>query len=240
MNAAARRSPPRFSPLGRWNQVSPGDVRTQLRRAFARWGLPARFRVDNGWPWGSRGDWPTELALWLIGLGVGMIWNTPRRPQENGVVERSQRTARCWCEPATCASPEELESRLQRMDQLHREVYPVRNRQSRLALYPGLAHSGRPYTQEGEARLWQWPRVTADLAGRVVMRRVSRNGMVSLYNHDHYVGNAHRNKDVYVTFDPQTNEWGFADAQGRELRHKQAQQITPERVMALDITDRRK
>ena len=139
-----------------------------------------------------------------------------------------------------CLAGPELESRLQRMDQLHREVYPVAQLPKSPGALSGLAHSGRPYTQEGEARLWQWSRVTADLVGRVVMRRVSRNGMVSLYNHDHYVGNAHRNKNVDATFDPQTNEWVFADAQGRELRHKQAQQITPERVMALDITDRRK
>jgi transposase InsO family protein len=92
MSAAARRSGPRFSPLGAWNQVPPADVRDQLRLAFARWGLPGRLRVDNGAPWGSKGDWPTELALWLIGLGVGVTWNTPRRPQENGVVERSQGT----------------------------------------------------------------------------------------------------------------------------------------------------
>ena len=50
--------------------------------------MPVRFRVDNGWPWGSRGDFPTELALWMIGLGIGMHWNNPHRPQENGVVER--------------------------------------------------------------------------------------------------------------------------------------------------------
>jgi hypothetical protein len=43
-----------------------------LRRAFADWGRPERFRVDNGVPWGSWGDLPTDLALWLIGLGVGV------------------------------------------------------------------------------------------------------------------------------------------------------------------------
>jgi hypothetical protein len=81
MNAAARRSGPRFSPQGRWNQVTPEEVRVQLRHALSRWGRPEYIRVDNGSPWGSKGDFPTELAMWLIGLGIGMIWNTPRRPQ---------------------------------------------------------------------------------------------------------------------------------------------------------------
>lgn len=215
------------------------DVRDHLRQAFARWGLPGRFRVDNGVPWGSKGDWPTELALWLIGLGVGMIWNTPSRPQENGVVERSQGTARRWCEPWTCPSPEDLRARLERMDRLHREVYPYRGQRSRLACYPGLAHSGRPYAPEWEDQLWDWGRVTASLSGYVVVRRVNRKGMVSLYNRGHYVGRVHQGKEVYVTFDPETNEWVFSDALGRELRHKAAQEISPERVMALDVTERR-
>jgi hypothetical protein len=42
-----------------------------------------------------------------------------------------------------------------------------------------------------------------------------------------------------VRFDPETNEWVFSDALGRELRHKTAKEISPERVMALDVTERR-
>src|SRR4051812_35791675 len=128
MSAAARCSGPRFSPQGRWNQVAPEGVRGQLRVAFSRWGLPATMRVDNGFPWGSKGDFPTELGLWLIGLGIGMIWNTARRPQENGVVERSQGTGNRWCEPATCPSAAALQARLEEMDRLYREAYPYRER----------------------------------------------------------------------------------------------------------------
>ena len=239
MSAAARRSRPRFSPQGRWPQVPPAEVRDQLRRAFSRWGLPQHIRVDNGSPWGSKGDFPTELALWLIGLGVGMIWNTPNRPQENGVVERSQGTGNRWCEPWTCEAPAELQARLERMDQLHREVYPYRGRLSRLAYHPGLAHSGRVYAPESEADLWDWGRVATHLSLYVAVRRVNQNGGVSIYNRGYHVGRVFQGQDLYVTFDPQTNEWVFSDASGRELRHKTATEISPERVMALDVTDRR-
>ena len=87
-------------------------MQAALRDAFSRWGRPERFRVDNGTPWGSAGDWPTDLALWLIGLGIGMVWNPPRRPQDNGVIERSQGTGKRWGEPATCADARELQRRL--------------------------------------------------------------------------------------------------------------------------------
>jgi hypothetical protein len=197
------------------------------------------MRVDNGSPWGSKGDFPTELGLWMIGLGIGMIWNTASRPQENGVVERSQGTGNRWCEPRTCESPAELQGRLEKMDQLHREVYPYRERLSRMAYYPGLVHSGRPYSEESEADLWDWNRVTTHLSGYVGVRRVNQNGDVSIYNRAYHVGVRFQGQDVYVAFDPETNEWVFSDASGRELRHKPAREITPERVMALDVTVRR-
>jgi len=232
-------STPRFSPLGAWAQVPPGAVRDQLRRAFARWGLPGRLRVDNGVPWGSWGDYPTDLALWIIGLGVGVHWNHPRSPQENGVVERSQKTSYRWSEPWTCASPAELQARLDRMDQMYREVYPYRGRRSRSATFPGLAHSGRPYDATQEAAVWEWSRVADHLATYVVVRRVDSKGMVSLYNRGHYVGQIHRGKDVYVMYDPNRTEWLFADREGRQLRSQPADQLSPQRVMDLDVTHRR-
>jgi hypothetical protein len=214
-------------------------VRDQLRRAFVQWGLPGRLRVDNGVPWGSWGDFPTDLALWLIGLGVGVHWNHPRSPQENGVVERSQKTSNRWCEPWTCDSPAELQARLDRLDRLYREVYPYRERLSRSAYFPGLAYSGRPYDSAQEAAIWEWSRVADHLATYVVVRRVDSKGMVSLYNRGHYVGQIHRGKEVYVMYDPNRNEWLFADRDGRQLRSQPADQLSRQRVMDLDVTHRR-
>jgi hypothetical protein len=104
--------------------------------------------VDNGVPWGSAGDLPTDLALWLIGLGVGVDYNPPRTPQDNGVVERSQGTAKRWGEPHACDSPEELRRRLAVMDEIQRQEYPSVAGRSRSEAYPGLAHSGRAYAPE--------------------------------------------------------------------------------------------
>jgi transposase InsO family protein len=219
--------------------VPPAAVREQLRLAFARWGLPRRLRVDNGAPWGSTGDFPTELALWVIGLGVEMRWNAPRAPQENGVVERSQGTSGRWCEPRTCATAAELQERLDRMDRLHREVYPYREGLSRMAYFPGLAHSGRPYAPDSEETLWEWSRVAEHLPTYVLVRRVDRSGLVSLYNRGRYVGKIHQGKDVYVMYDPGRNEWFFTDLEGRQLRRQPADELSRERVMGLEVTHRR-
>jgi hypothetical protein len=236
----ARCSTPRCSPLGNWPNVALHAVRGAIRRAFTRWGLPLRLRVDNGTPWGSWGEFPTDLSLWLIGLGVGMHWNNPRSPQENGVVERSQGTSARWCEPWTCRSSEELQERLDRIDRLYREVYPYRDRLSRLEYFPGLEHSGRLYDLAREPQLWQWSRVAAHLAGYVVTRKVDSTGQVSLYSRGHYVGVVHRRKEVHVMYDPNRNEWVISDRGGTQLRSLPADWLSPQSVMDLEVTHRRK
>ncbi len=134
-----------FSPQGYFTQVPSGMVQAELRRCFKRWGRPASVRVDNGNPWGSCGDLPTPLALWLIGLGVDVIWNPPRRPQDNGVVERSQGVAWNWAEPDRCHDAAKLQWRLDQEDRVQRECYPYGSFRSRLEAYPSLRHSGRLY-----------------------------------------------------------------------------------------------
>jgi transposase InsO family protein len=140
-------------------------VQQVLRSALARWGLPRRLRVDNGKPWGSWSDLPPVLALWLIGLGIDLLWNDPRCPQQNGVVERSQGTAKRWAEPHACQAVAELRARLDEDDRLQRERYPLAQGRSRWELFPGLAHSGRPYREGDEAGVWRLGRVRDHLAG---------------------------------------------------------------------------
>jgi transposase InsO family protein len=229
-----------FSPRGRWSQVPPADVQADVRAAFARWGLPERFRVDNGVPWGSRGDLPTDLALWLIGLGVAVDWNPPRRPQDNGVVERSQGTGKRWAEPGACDTLEELQGRLEEMDDIQRQEYPSLGGRSRLATYPALAHSGRTYALACEEEAWDLATVAAHLSLYVVRRHVDTKGMASLYGRNHYVGVIHKGKDVHVMFDPVILGWVVVDAEGRELRHWAAPEISRERIVGLQVTHRRK
>jgi len=214
-------------------------VQAELRRAFARWGLPAALRVDNGGPWGSAGDLPPDLALWLLGLGIDVWWNAPHTPTQNGVVERSQGTGRRWAEPERCATVAELQRRLQALDAVQREAYPSIAGQSRTAAYPGLAHSGRPYSAAWERQQWEHARVLGHLAGYAVPRRVDKNGDVSLYHRPHYVGSLHRGRSVYVMVDPQRVEWVFADAQGRQLRTQPATELAAERIRTLTVTNRR-
>ena len=210
-----------------------------LRELFAQRGRPEQLRVDNGVPWGSHGDLPTDLVLWLAGLGVAVKANRPRRPQDNGVVERSQGTGKRWSEPRTAADAAELQARLDRFDRLQREQYPYRRQPSRLAAYPELAHSGRAYGRSEEEQAWSLERVQDLLTNYVVPRRVDCAGNVSVYNRNYYVGKAYTGEQVYVRYEPQQQAWQFLDAD-RHLRNQQpAPTLTRSHLMALTVSHRR-
>jgi hypothetical protein len=230
---------PKFFPQGQWLKVPAPLVQAEFRRVFRRWGRPGGVRVDNGGPWGSAGDWPPELALWLLGLGLDVHWNDPHQPTQNGIVERSQQTGKRWAEPGQCNSPEELQQRLQEMDTIQREAYPSIAGQSRAAASPQLAHSGVRYSQAWERQHWDHQRVLQHLAGYVVRRRVDKNGDVSMYHRPHYVGSRHRGKEIYVLVDPQRVEWLFLDEHGQQLRTQPAEELQAERIRHLRVTPRR-
>lgn len=238
MNVVALCCKRSFFPEGNWNQVPLRQTQEAFRKLFRHWGLPERMRVDNGSPWGSWSDLPTDLALWLIGLGVEMIWNDPLRPQQNGVVERSQGTGKRWGEPFAQESPEDLQRRMDEMDHIQREEYPLEGARSRMELYPDLKHSGRRYTRRWEEKHCDFQRVLDHLAGYAVPRRVGKSGRVSVCNRSYYVSVVHEGKSVYVMLDPDTREWIFADEEGRQLSRQAAQENTPSNIMNLQVSKR--
>jgi hypothetical protein len=211
------------------------QVREAQRRCFARWGCPQRERVDNGIPWGTPGGLPSELSLWMAGLGVLMHWNDPYRPQQNGVVESTQGTSQRWVDPASCGDIEELRRRIEHEDYIQRERYPAINGMSRRLAYPGLLHSGRGYCLGWERQVWDLNESLRFLGRYRVRRKVSKRGQVSLYHRLVQVGADCGGAWVYVQMAPQTLEWVISDVEGKELRRRPAPQFTAEAIVALNV-----
>ena len=192
--------------------------------------------MDNGQPWAQPGeDLPTELALWLAGIGVSVRYNPPRQPYRNGVVERSQGVSKAWAEPHTCRTPGELQRRLAEMDEVQRAEYPSCGGQTRLEAFPGLAHSGRRYSRAWERRHWDLGAARAHLAGYAVPRRVRVNGSVSVYERDLYVGKRYAGSTVLIQFDPVGIEWVAVDERDVQWRRWPAPEIGRDRIVSLTV-----
>lgn len=236
MSVRAPSWPRPFSPRV-FNGVPAEQVRGLLRGWFTRWGRPAALRLDNGAPWGSRYELPTDLALWLLGLGVGLHFNPPRQPRYNAVVERSHGAGQRWVEVARCASAEELQRRLDEMDEIQRQQYEAANGRTRWEVYPQLRQAQRPYSAAWEEEGWDIKPALAYLAGLSVRRQVDGQGKVSVYNRRLSVGPRHAGQAVWLHLDADELAWVVANRQGHQLRVQPAGDwLTAATVRALQVT----
>lgn len=181
-----------------------------------QWGWPKTVKVDNGRPFGDplRGGLP-PLALWLIGMGVDVVWNRPRTPQDNAKVERCQSTLATWTEFENVADGTELTKKLKEQAQFYN--YDFRDRrqgnQTRIERFPDLVHSGRCYEQA----TFDSQRV-ADFIGKGSWQRtVSKVGQISMPGGRFSIGQRYAGQLVTVKFCPQTHSLEIFNSAGQIL-----------------------
>jgi hypothetical protein len=202
--------------------------------------LPEQVRLDNGCPWGGWYDLPTAFELWLIGLGLGVHFNPPRVPEDNGVIERFNGLGQVWAEVHKCASVAEAQQRLDFVDEIQRQYMPSVQGKSRLEAYPGLRHSGRAYSPAWEQQSWSLARAEEALQAHVACRKVGSQGHISLYYRRVYVGQARRGSDVQVQYDSGSKMWVISSAAGKTLRSVPAVEITRDKIMTLAMSEEAK
>ena len=140
-----------FFPYKKICEVPVKEVQKALITVFKNWGVPKWVKVDNGRPFGDpRLDLIPPLALWLIGLGIKVIWNRPRTPQDNAKVERSQGVLGTWTEFYKCKDGFDLQLRLWREAHFHNYHFPIRRmkNRTRIQVFTKLAFTGRSWTPD--------------------------------------------------------------------------------------------
>lgn len=195
-----------FFPHQKISQVPTQEVQAALCRVFEKRNKPGSFRVDNGEPLGSPStDIARPLALWLIAHDIDMIWNKPRTPQMNGVVEHLQDTSSRWAEIEYCESYEELQRRLDEESFIQRCVFPVsrlKNR-TRLEVFPDLEKSNRTWQPNN----FSPQRVYDFLAKKIFTRKVSANGQINHCGQKIVGFSKLKGQFLQLKLNPQTVEW---------------------------------
>lgn len=189
----------------------PGQVgfMLALRRAFLQFGLPKRISLDHDAAFfqnTSTSPFPMPIHLWLIALGVEVIFIRPRRPTDHAIIERHHQTIDNQALKGTvCSSTEVLWQKMDERREALNYRLPTRalNGQAPLEAFPDAIWSGRPYRPEWEADLLSMERVYCYLAEGRWFRRVFKNGHMHIGSHRYYIGNKYAIREAEITFDPE-------------------------------------
>ncbi len=122
-----------------------------IKPTLHRWGLPRAMKFDNGQPFAdTTANMIPPLALWLLGIGIELIYNRPNSPQANAKVERCQGTSARWAEPGQMASAAQLKQRLEEVCYDHVFRYPTRvcGGNTRIVCFPELLQNPKPFQPE--------------------------------------------------------------------------------------------
>lgn len=163
-------------------------VQSALRATFERYGLPRRITADNGPPWGG-GSGLTQLAIWLIRVGVIISHSRPYHPQTQGKDERFHRTLKL--ELIDRNGFESITVCQQAFDIWRDQYNMVRPHHALGGARPisRYSASGRPFP----ATL---PPIEYDIDD--IVRKVDRHGYISFKTRQIYVGEGLRSQPVAI------------------------------------------
>lgn len=163
-------------------------VQAVMTDVFRRYGLPYRMLMDNGPPWGSDEQPPwTELAAWLLRLGVGVTHGRPYHPQTQGKDERFHRTLnaeviarRAWRDLAECQSAFDAWRHIYNAERPHEAL--------------GLATPATRY--QASRRSFPETLPAIDYGASAIVRKVHDKGEISFANRTWRVGKAFKGQPV--------------------------------------------
>lgn len=207
------------------SQPTMADYQLTLRRAFTNFGLPERITFDHGTSFidhTSASPFPTLLHLWLIALGIVVLFTRKRRPTDHALVERTHQTMAAQALVGqSFADGNALWATLDERRAVLNTALPSRalGKQPPLAVYPEAAHSRRGYRLEWEPELLDLRRVDAYLAQGEWFRQTNCHGEFWLGQQRYSVGRKYAKQEVAVRFDRQTRELVARPGEGvTELR----------------------
>jgi len=199
----------------RGRRLSWTEVRSVIRSAFVRWEtLPDALQTDNevclaGQP---TDPYPSQLTLWLVGLGVMHRFIRPNTPTDQAQVERTHRTLDGFVGlPDLHLDVTALQQRLDREREQHNRSLPSRASDCAgrppLVAHPELLQPRRPYRPEWERALFDAQRVYIYLATIPLTRKVTSTGQIRIGGNAQSVGRAYAGQILTIRADAQSREW---------------------------------
>jgi len=188
--------------------------------------MPTMMRFDNGKPWAHpQSKVPTSLTLWLVGLGIQVVFGRPCQSTDNGVVERSHGVLAAWVEPGHCENKAHLDQQLARFIHIQRAQYPSCGGRSRFDAYPDIHTPKRGYDGQQDQVLWQRSRVLDYVTQFRFTRTVEKIGRITHFTREYSVGRSYASQQVTIFLDRESEQWVVEDRYGEIIAHFDAQQF---------------
>ena len=225
-----------FSPCSaQMRQVDSLSAKAALEQAFHKWGMPLRIRLDNGPPFANTSDktLPTALVIWLVSLGIEVIFSRPYSPQQNGSVECTQRISSRWAQPKVCQNPTQLQIRLDEVVKDHLEIYRDRHHQdlTRKQRFPQLFNNPRKY----QAKKIDLQKVKQYLMQFKWKRKVYANGYISLFGSTFPIGMKYKHQPVLVYLSPTNLQGQVCTNNGQLIKSFQLINLSQKHIADLTI-----
>ena len=198
------------------------DHKLVLRLSFTEWGLPDRIGVDHDsvfYDNTCKSPFPTRFHLWLLALGVDLVFGRPGQPTDQATVERSHQT---WAwqalEGQTFSEWDRLHAYLEQRRYFlnHRLPCSTLGELPPLVASPEALQPRRLYRPEWEVELLDLSRVYVYLAKGQWFRQVSQVGTISLGQQTYGLGVAWKREQVDITFDLENEHLVCHSADGEQ------------------------
>jgi len=214
------------------------DYQTALRLGFIEFGLPKTLQTDHAsvfYDNKTKSPFPTILHLWLIGLGVKMVYSRVHQPTDQGVVERSHQTIEKQALKRTEVFQDwqALYDYCQkRRKKLNQEI-PSRSTDSKppLVAHPDAKHSGRYFQVIQEADLIKLKRVYKFLSKQTWFRKVGGNKTISLGGQVYYLPESKAKQQLKISFKKKSKMLIFQDDKEQKIAKLPIEGISKERLM---------
>lgn len=226
--------------MDKWTQIEPLLVKSSIQAALECWGCPECIRVDNGLPWGTNSDVPSALALWLVGLGIEVIYGRPRQSTDNALVERCHGVLAHWVEPEKQADFKSFQERLNWAAWTQRERYRSAHHRTRAEVYPELFENLCSYRRQQEREIWDIKRVAFFLSQYRFKRKVEKNGRFNLMANTYSVGRQYARQELSIRLKASTQEWIVEDDYGCTIACFDSKELDYEKISQLQLGKRHK
>lgn len=187
-----------------------------MRLAFNEFGLPKAIQADHGsnfYENRAKSPFPTTLHLWLLGLGVELVWANAYRPTDQAVVERSHQVTHDQNNRSVAfKNMQDFQEHIdRRRKELNENIGCDTFQKPPLVAFPEAIHSKTFYNPLSEEKLFSTQRIDKYLTDKKWFRKVSSNHTLSIGGQVYYLPKAKKLSELTVCFDDKTRNLIFRD-----------------------------